>query len=153
MEVIFNLTLVTSKVSLPTVGVPRKPDDWRLKQFFISSSIFVLSSLSINLSFYQQLTITLVVEVDSSPYYKEEDKYREKYKWRQIQMKTKKRQIHYLGGGGGNKDGLGEVIFFPIGRGCGRNLYHIDSSDCQHEQSCLFEESFNKFADFKNLGE
>ena len=33
------------------------------------------------------------------------------------------------------------------------NLYHIDSSDCQHEQSCLFEESFNKFADFKNLGE
>ena len=35
---------------------------------------------------------------------------------RQIQTQI---QIHYFGGGGGNKDGLCEVVFLSIGRGCG----------------------------------
>ena len=28
-------------------------------------------------------------------------------------------KIHYLGGRSGDKDGLGEVVFLSIGRGCG----------------------------------
>ena len=111
---IFNF--VTSKVSLPTVGVPRKPDDWRLKQFFFfSSSILVSSSWSITL-FLSAVDFYICGggrDKDSSPYYKEEDKYKDKYNYKETV------KIRYLGGGGGDKDGLGEVVFLSIGRGCG----------------------------------
>ena len=107
---IFNSTLVTSKIALPTVGVPGKQDDWRLKQFLMLFKIFVSSSLFLALGYpfcgggkVKDSSLVSIWQIQ-----------RQKQIERQVQI-----QIHYFGGGGGNKDGLGEVIFLSIGRGCG----------------------------------
>ena len=43
-------------------------------------------------------------------------------------------KIRYLGGGGGDKDGLGEVVFVAIGRGCGHSWKKL--YDCGWSQHC-----------------
>ena len=101
---------------------PHSPGLQETRQLAAESVLIFIFNFGLML--VQQLNITLVVKVQTKTVFvKCEVVFLSAGQIQRQRQLHRKRQTHYFGGGGWDKDGLGEVVLLSIGRGCERKTY------------------------------